>query len=103
MTAPDVQVDAKHRVLIEGENDMGDEGYEEYTVSRFEHDKVMMHMNWCNRRMLIALVTVCLTFIVTIIVFVSGYTQREKNWLDTIGRSQRQQSVEGNNGQQNTD
>ena len=34
--------------------------------------------------MLIALVTVCLTFIITIIVFVTGYTAREKNWLDTI-------------------
>ena len=56
------------------------------TVSRFEHDKVMMHMNWANRRMLIALVTVCVTFIVTILVFVHGYTEREKNWLDTLNR-----------------
>ena len=53
-------------------------------VSRFESDKAIMHLNWANRRMLIALVTVCLTFIITIIVFVSGYTQREKNWLDTV-------------------
>ena len=58
------------------------------TVSRFEHDKVMMHMNWANRRMLIALVTVCLTFIITILVFVHGYTEREKNWLDTLNRFQ---------------
>ena len=36
--------------------------------------------------MLIALVTVCITFIITIIVFVTGYTQREKNWLDTLQR-----------------
>ena len=56
------------------------------TVSRFEHDKVMMHMNWANRRMLIALVTVCLTFVITILVFVHGYTEREKNWLDTLNR-----------------
>ena len=26
------------------------------------------------------------TFILTIIIFVSGYTQREKNWLDTLQR-----------------
>jgi len=31
-------------------------------------------------------VTVCLTVIVTIVIFVSGYTQREKNWLDTLQR-----------------
>lgn len=54
------------------------------TVSRFESDKAIMHLNWANRRMLIALVTVCMTFIITIIVFVTGYTAREKNWLDTI-------------------
>ena len=38
------------------------------------------------RGMLIALAVVCLTFIITIVVFVTGYTQREKNWLDTLQR-----------------
>ena len=52
----------------------------------FAHENTMMHYNAANKRMLIALVTVCLTFIVTIIVFVSGYTQREKNWLETLQR-----------------
>lgn len=52
----------------------------------FQHENTMHHYNMANRRMLIALVTVCLTFIVTIVVFVSGYTQREKNWLDTLQR-----------------
>ena len=102
MTAPEVITDTKGRVLIEGGEEMGEEKSEDYTVDRFEHDKVMLHLSWTNRRMLIALVTVCLTFIITIIVFVSGYTQREKNWLDTIGRMQRQQVVEVNNGKQNT-
>lgn len=103
MTAPDVQTDCKGRVLIEGENDMGDDSYEDYTVNRFEHDKTVMHMSWANRRMLIALITVCVTFIITIIVFVSGYTQREKNWLDTLGRIQRQQIVEVNSEWQSPD
>lgn len=52
----------------------------------FAHENVLQHYNNANRRMLIALVTVCLTFILTIIIFVSGYTQREKNWLDTLQR-----------------
>ena len=47
-------------------------------------EKTIMHMNFANRRMLIALITVCLTFIITIVVFVVGYTIREKNWLNTI-------------------
>ncbi len=47
-------------------------------------EKTIMHMNFANRRMLIALITVCTTFIITIVVFVVGYTIREKNWLNTI-------------------
>lgn len=47
-------------------------------------DKAMLHMNFSNRRMLIALVAVCVTFILTIIVFVVGYTIRERNWQDTL-------------------
>lgn len=53
----------------------------------FAHENVLMHYNHANRRMLIALVCVCVTFILTIIIFVSGYTQREKNWLDTLQRT----------------
>lgn len=56
----------------------------------FAHEDTMMHYNHANRRMLIALVTVCVTFIITIFVFVTGYTQREKNWLDTIAGLQGQ-------------
>jgi len=55
-------------------------------VPFFAHENVLMHYNRANRRMLIALAVVCITFIITIVVFVSGYTQREKNWLDTLQR-----------------
>ncbi len=51
-------------------------------------ETTFMHLTWANRRMLIALVTVCVTFIITILVFVLGYTEREKNWLNTISRLQ---------------
>jgi hypothetical protein len=55
-------------------------------VPFFLHENTMMHYNHANRRMLIALIIVCVTFIATIIVFVTGYTAREKNWLDTLQR-----------------
>ena len=55
-------------------------------VPFFAHENVLMHYNRANRRMLLALICVCVTFILTIIIFVSGYTQREKNWLDTLSR-----------------
>mgnify|MGYP007092164262 CR=1 FL=1 len=54
----------------------------------FAHENALMHYNHANRRMLIALLSVCITFILTIIIFVVGYTVREKNWLDTLTRLQ---------------
>ena len=59
-----------------------------------------MHMNLCNRRMLIALLAVCITFIMTIVIFVNGYTAREKNWLDTIASLQNPAATEVTNGVQ---
>ena len=55
-------------------------------VPFYAHENVLMHYNRANRRMLIALLTVCVTFVITIVIFVTGYTQREKNWLDTLQR-----------------
>jgi len=57
-------------------------------VPFFAHENVLMHYNRANRRMLIALICVCLTFVITILVFVTGYTQREKNWLDMLQRTE---------------
>ena len=64
-------------------------------VPFFAHENVLMHYNRANRRMLIALAGVCVTFIVTIVVFVTGYTQREKNWLDTLNRLQVSEVTDG--------
>ena len=54
-----------------------------------EKDKIsipflMEYMSNTNRRMFHALLAVCLTFVITIVIFVFGYTVREKNWLNTI-------------------
>ena len=54
----------------------------------FAHENTMMHYNQANKRMLVALLAVCVTFILTIVIFVFGYTVREKNWLDTLTRLQ---------------
>lgn len=55
-------------------------------VPLFEAENTVMHLGFANRRMLIALITVCVTFIVTIIVFTVAHTVREKNWIDAITR-----------------
>lgn len=50
----------------------------------FVAESTSMHLSKANKRLLLALIIVCITFIVTIVVFVAGYTIREKNWLDTL-------------------
>lgn len=52
----------------------------------FVAENQAMHADMTNRRMLIALLSVCITFILTIIIFVVGYTVRERNWLNTLSR-----------------
>ena len=60
----------------------------------YDHENTMMHYNWANRRMLIALVSVCVTFVLTILVFVFGYTIREQNWLRTLKEMNAPSTVE---------
>lgn len=62
-------------------------------IPLYQAENTIMHMGYANKRMLIALLAVCATFIVTITVFVFGYTVREKNWLDTIAKMQRTPAV----------
>lgn len=69
-------------------------------VPLFEAENTVMHLGFANKRMLIALITVCITFIVTILVFVFGYTVREKNWLDTIASMNKTPAVEVTDGVQ---
>ena len=55
-------------------------------IPYFAVEAQAMHADLTNKRMLAALLAVCVTFILTIIIFVCGYTVREKNWLDTLSR-----------------
>ena len=80
----------------------GNKREEKACIPFFAHENVLMHYNLANRRMLIALVTVCLTFVLTIIIFTTGYTAREKNWLDTIDRLNRPEVTDGVQQQQGT-
>ena len=63
-------------------------------VPFFVHENTMMHYNNANHRMLVALLCVCVTFVLTIVIFVVGYTVREKNWLNTLTRITPAQEVQ---------
>lgn len=79
-----------------------EENKEARMITWFDHENDMVHLNMANHRMLIALITVCLTFIITILVFVHGYTVREKNWLDTLGKLRTVQTAEVSNEKEKT-
>lgn len=63
------------------------------TVTAFEHENALMHYGNVNKRSMIMLISVCVTFVLITLIFVIGYTVREKNWLDTLA-NMRTASVE---------
>ena len=76
-------------------------------VPFFDVQNTMMHYNWANRRMLIAIIAVLVTMIVLLFVtasivndFTSNQTKREQMWQETI-KSMYSTTVAGvDNGQQ---
>ena len=55
-------------------------------VPFFAHENVLMHYNRANKRMLIALITICITLSIVIGIFVYGNTVREKQLIDMIDK-----------------
>ena len=55
-------------------------------VPFFAHENVLMHYNRANKRMLVALITICVTLSVVIGIFVYGNTVREKQLIDMINQ-----------------
>ena len=52
-------------------------------IKQIDAEKTAMYQNFANRRLLIALITVIVGFIIYASVFVIGYTIREANWQET--------------------
>ena len=81
----------------------GNCGNENKCVPFFDVQNTMMHYNWANRRMLIALIAICITMIAVVIVFATNQTKREQMWQETIKSMYSDSIQEVENGQQNTD
>ncbi len=75
----------------------------ERCVPFFDVQNTMMHYNWANRRMLIALVCICITMICVVIVFATNQTKREQMWQETIKSMYSSTVAEAGNGQQDKD
>lgn len=56
----------------------------EKCIPFYDHQHTLMHYNWVNRRMLIALITICVTMIIVVFIFATNQTKREQMWQDTI-------------------
>jgi hypothetical protein len=98
--------------MSERKNCQGNCGNEhgEKCVPFFDVQNTMMHYNWANRRMLIALLSVLATMaivvgILAIIVgvFTSNQTKREQMWQETIKSMYSTTAAEVDHGQQNAD
>ena len=61
-------------------------GKSQACVPFFLHENAMMHYNRANKRMLIALIVVCITLSVVIGIFVHGNTVREKQLIDLVNQ-----------------
>jgi len=57
---------------------------EEVKIPLYQAEKIAMYQNFANQRAHRTTLVVCITFILITIIFVVGYTIREKNWLNTI-------------------
>ena len=55
-------------------------------VRQIDAEKVAMYQNFANKRLLIALISVIIGFIIYASIFVIGYTIREQHWQDTTLR-----------------
>ena len=77
-------------------------GSQERCVPFFDVQNTMMHYNWANRRMLIALISICITMIMVVVIFATNQTKREQMWQETI-KSMYSSTAEVQDGQQNAD
>ena len=75
----------------------------EKCVPFFDVQNTMMHYNWANRRMLIALIAICVTMIAVVIVFATNQTKREQMWQETIKSMYSATAPEVEDGQQGAD
>ena len=63
---------------------ISNENEEMEKIPLYMAEKIAMYQNFANKRAHRITAIVCLTFILITIIFVVGYTIREKNWLNTI-------------------
>ena len=59
----------------------------------YEHESAMMHMETANRNMMIVAVAFAVALVASIVIFVTGYTARTRDWLNTIASLQNRPAI----------
>ena len=53
-------------------------------IEKYKAEMMMMHMIHANRNMAIVIIAVCAAMVLMAYIFVTGYTSRTKDWLNTL-------------------
>ena len=53
-------------------------------IPKYQAETMLMHLSRANRNMMIVIIAVCVAMVVMAYIFVSGYTSRTKDWLNTL-------------------
>lgn len=62
-------------------------------IPKYQAETMLMHLSRSNRNMMIVIIAVCVAMVVMAYIFVSGYTSRTKDWLNTLAGMQRTTAV----------
>lgn len=62
-------------------------------IPKHQAETMMMHLEIANRNIAIVAIVSVLAMVAAIIIFVSGYTSRTKDWLNTLNNLQGKPAV----------
>ena len=70
-------------------------------IPKYQAQDMAMHLGRANRNMMIVAIAVCLAMVTMVVIFVTGYTSRTKDWLNTLTQMQGKPAItEVTDGQQ---
>ena len=62
-------------------------------MPKYQAEMMMMHMSRANRNMVVVIIAVCTAMVLMAYIFVTGYTSRTKDWLNTLAGMQGKPAV----------
>ena len=57
-------------------------------MPKYQAETMLMHMSRANRNMAVVIIAVCFAMVLMAYIFVTGYTSRTKDWLNTLAGMQ---------------